>query len=536
MLKVFLVEDESILREGFRDFIPWQQYGYEYVGEASDGEMALPLIRKVVPDVLITDIKMPFMDGLELSELVTKEFPDMKVVIISGYDEFELARRAIKVGVEQYLLKPITKSALIKVLVEIREKIESEQAQKDYAKRFETESREYEQLTRRNFFEKVFGGQLSVQEIYEETKKYSLDIDAPCYNIILFEIQDVFEENNRYIGAELIENIRLSFMKYSEYLVFRWNVNIFGVLIMGEKNEIDELSAKGVSIIENAITQAQGIDIDWHIAVGTPVERLSLLSDCYKGVNHIFAHRYINPEDRVLDAAKLAEYEHNDSSEGYDTLDVASVDPKILEGFLSKGQTDEVDEFVDSYIANLQEPLKSKLFRDYLVLAIRFAVISYVQSMGKSQEEFLDAMDEMNESEISNNTQEMQSYFKKMITEALKTRDEQSATQSRHILKNALQYIEENYSNENLSLNEVASVVFVSPNYFSAVFSAQMEKTFVEYVTEKRMEKAKKLLRGSDKHLSDIAYEVGYKDSHYFSFVFKKTQGVTPREYRNGAN
>ena len=113
MLKVFLVEDESIVREGLRDNIPWQQYGYEFVGEASDGEMALPLIQKTKPDVLLTDIKMPFMDGLSLSKLVHQEFPDMKIIIISGYDDFEYARGAILVGAEQYLLKPITRSRKI---------------------------------------------------------------------------------------------------------------------------------------------------------------------------------------------------------------------------------------------------------------------------------------------------------------------------------------------------------------------------------------------------------------------------------------
>ncbi|HKM23031.1 MAG TPA: response regulator, partial [Lachnospiraceae bacterium] len=129
MLKVFLVEDESIVREGLRDNIPWQQYGYQFAGEANDGEMALPLIRKIQPDVLITDIKMPFMDGLALSRIVGQEFPNMKVIIISGYDEFEYARQAIQVGVEQYLLKPITKATLQKVLAEVKKKIEGEQEQ-----------------------------------------------------------------------------------------------------------------------------------------------------------------------------------------------------------------------------------------------------------------------------------------------------------------------------------------------------------------------------------------------------------------------
>ena len=104
MLKVFLVEDEAVIRDGLRDKIPWEQYGFRFVGEAADGEMALPMIRKTRPDVLITDIKMPFMDGLSLSKIVSEEFPKTKIVIISGYDDFEYARKAIEVGVDQYLL------------------------------------------------------------------------------------------------------------------------------------------------------------------------------------------------------------------------------------------------------------------------------------------------------------------------------------------------------------------------------------------------------------------------------------------------
>ena len=112
--KVFLVEDETVIREGLRDRIPWDQFGYRFVGEAADGEMALPLIRKTKPDVLITDIKMPFMDGLSLSKIVSKEISADEDYIISGYDDFEYARQAIEVGVDQYLLKPVTRMKLKK--------------------------------------------------------------------------------------------------------------------------------------------------------------------------------------------------------------------------------------------------------------------------------------------------------------------------------------------------------------------------------------------------------------------------------------
>ena len=125
MLKTFLVEDEVIVRETIKRMIPWEQYGFELAGEAADGEMALPLILKCRPDLLITDIKMPFMDGLTLCKLVKKELPDIKIVILSGYDDFNYAKQAISIGVEDYLLKPITKNAFIERLVEIHNRYES---------------------------------------------------------------------------------------------------------------------------------------------------------------------------------------------------------------------------------------------------------------------------------------------------------------------------------------------------------------------------------------------------------------------------
>ena len=187
---LFLVEDEAVIREGLKNTIPWEQYGYRFVGEAADGEMALPLIRQVRPDVLITDIKMPFMDGLSLARMVNAELPRTKILIMSGYDDFEYARTAIELGVEQYLLKPVTKQTMKKVLVELREKIEQAAQADDYQAIYQEEMHEYEQFSRRRFFEKALGGGLSVAETYEEASRASLEIAAPAYNLLFFYLQE----------------------------------------------------------------------------------------------------------------------------------------------------------------------------------------------------------------------------------------------------------------------------------------------------------------------------------------------------------
>ena len=130
--------------------------------------------------------------------------------------------------------------------------------------------------------------------------------------------------------------------------------------------------------------------------------------------------------------------------------------------------------------------------------------------------------------------EELGTYIRTVLDKALELRDRQFSSQGKDMIRQAVEYINAHYTDENLSLKEVAGYTNVSANYFSAVFSQEMQQTFVEYLTKKRMDRAKELLRQGDKRSAEIAAEVGYKDPHYFSFVFRKTQGCTPRDYRMG--
>lgn len=539
MLKVFLVEDESVMREGLRDNIPWQQCGYRFVGEAGDGEMALPLIRKAQPDVLITDIKMPFMDGLSLSRIVHEEFPNTKIVILSGYDDFEYARQAIQIGVEQYLLKPVTRNALQKVLLEIREKIENEQENINYNEQYRDELHEYEQFNRRYFFEQMLGGKLSVQEIYEEAKKLSLEINASCYNLVLFSIQaknyDV--QGRGGVADDTIsqqEEILRYFLRFSEYILFRVNINTYGLLAKGEENQIHDLTQKCISNIRRICESNNNEEIEWYVAVGTPVERLSMLPECFADVNHIYSYRFIVPDVNVLSKDILQTNASEESIGSYKNIELEKIDPEILRGFLFKGDIEEVDDFVSNYLGSLKDALKSKVFRNYMTLNVRFIILSFLEDMGISKLDFVESVDDEYAPEYTLGADEIDDYLCDMIKKAINSRDNQSNSQSKRIIRKAVEYIDDNFADEDISLNIVSEYVEVTANYFSAIFSSEMKQTFVEYVTNKRMEKAKKLLKQTQLHTGEISAEVGYKDPHYFSYVFKKTQGMTPREYRNG--
>ncbi len=512
MLKVFLVEDESVIREGFRDKIPWEQYGFQLVGEAGDGEMALPMIRKLKPDLLITDIKMPFMDGLSLSEIVKEEFPKIKIIIISGYDDFEYARQAIKAGVDQYLLKPITRTTLRGVLLEMKEKIEQGMEQKDYQAQYQDEVQEFEQFSLRRFFEKILEGKLSVKEIYEEAAAQSLQLTASCYNLLLFSIYEKAEVSSRESRERLIrkqEEVFHYFLRHPQYILFRFNVSCYGVLIKSEQSQMEELTENSLAHLKKVCAPEED-HLEWYVAVGTEVERLSMLPQCYKDANHYFAYRFIKPGLHVLSETTLSDCLAGQGEKNIGTVDFMQMDPEIIRDFLSRGEDKEIHDFVESYLYNIQNALKSRMFRSYVILNIRFAVVAFLESIGADQAEYLEEIEHAVQM-IRSEDSEIFEYFAGMLETAMGIRDRINSCQGGKMLKKALDYIDDHYDCDTLSLNLVAENIGMSASYLSAIFSQNMQKTFVEYVTEKRIEKAKKLLKQTDKNSGEIAKEVGIK-------------------------
>ena len=536
MLRIFLVEDESIIRETLRDTVPWEQYGYIFSGEAGDGEMALPLIRQTKPDVLITDIRMPFMDGLALSELVSQEFPDMKIVIISGHDDFEYARQAIHIGVDRYLLKPITKKALLEVLEDLKEKIEGERAARGYLAQFHRESQEYEQYTRRLFFERIVSGQLSVQQIYETAGKLDIDLRAQCYTMAFFSVlpeRPGAAEAYSEPAAQLRDALLGHFLKYPEYILLRWNLTTYAVLLKGDASRMEELSRRCIDTVRRQY-ETYAPDQKWYVAVGRPTPRLSTLPACFEEVSRLWAYRYILPEQHVLLPDTVSFLTGTGSDASLDHLDPRKVDPAILTGVMQSASVQELPGFVDEYIHSVEEALASKPFCQYLMLDLRFAAARFAASQGVSQQEFFTGLVNLDMVGRSVTAADLRAYLLEILTRVLELRDRDASSQCSAFLKQAAAYIDGHFTEEALSLNQVACEVNISANYLSAVFSQELGVTFTEYVTGKRMELAKELLRTTSKRSGEVAVAVGYPDPPYFSFLFKKTQGCTPRDYRGG--
>ena len=531
MLKVFLVEDEFVVREGIKRNVDWQANGYEFCGEAGDGELAFPMIQKLQPDIVITDIRMPFMDGLELSRLIKKEFPWMEIVILTGFEEFEYAKEAISLGVAKYLLKPISGDELLKELSDIGEKIEEKKKEREIREKYAMEMEENFLQEKKDLFQYLVTGSKSMPELFEIAERMKLDISALWYNIVLVKVQSANHAPEEYSKRMISIEKKLKFL-IDEPHIISFDRNLEGKALIFKADSVEELESLQNAYITGLEKELTGDDrYRYFGGIGKPVNRLRELPVSFESASHAFAQRYLIKENCILDSNHL---EQNFSA-GKEEFDIHNIDPKELQSdrireFLKLGSTDEVVYFVDEFFKRQgTSALNSTIFRQYIVMDVYFCVAAFLeeQQIGREEISSFDINSEMLQSK-----ENALEYVTKILEKAVELREKNASNRYGTVVDQVKKYIEEHYVEEELSLNLVASYVNFSPNHLSMIFSQQTGQTFIKYLTDYRMNKAKELLRGTGKRSSEISLEVGYKDPHYFSYLFKKTQGMTPTQYR----
>ncbi len=534
MLKVFLVEDEFVVREGIKKNIDWEAYGYEFCGEATDGEIAFPMIQKLKPDIVITDIKMPFMDGLALSKLIKKEFPWMEIIILTGYETFEYAKEALKIGVAEYLSKPISGNELLKEVDNIAARIEEKRKEREIKEKYMLEMEENYSKDRKDLFQYLITGNKALPELMEITEKLKINLSSIWYNIVLFEIKPSNNMNNEYSDSIVEIEQRLKSMEYEKYIII-FDRNLEGKAFLFKGDSEEELSAfqnEFLSKLQNMLMEYN--DVQYFGGVGMPVNRLSELKRSFEKARRAFAHRYFVNVNQILNSDVIIRDEGAKKEFNISNVDTKQIDRKRIKEFLKVGEKEEVVYFVDDFFKDLRESaMESNMFRQYITMDTYFGVVDFVESIQMQKEE-IEAFDL--DSGILKNAQTAMDYVIRIIEQAMELRERSASNKYGDVVEEVAKYIENNYGSEELSLNVVAEHVNFSPNHLSMVFSQQTGQTFIKYLTDYRMNKAKELLRCTNKKSSIIASEVGYKDPHYFSFVFKKTQNMTPTQYRVGNN
>lgn len=533
MLKVFLAEDEFIIREGIKNNIDWQAHGYEFCGEASDGELAFPLIQKTRPDILITDIKMPFVDGLALSRLVKKELPETEIIILSGYEEFDYAKEAIQIGVARYLLKPINGETLLQEIDSVAEIILGKQKEKEIREKYQKEMEENSLRDQMDLFQHLVTGDCSMEELLSVADKLDLKIMAPWYSIVLLKIQSMKHDYEEYSGSIVVVDERIAKLAEPEHVLV-FDRALEGRAFLFKADSEEELLAYQKEYLGDVKEVLSGYaNLRYFGGIGTPVNRLREIPASFEDASHAFAHRYLVAESCILDSSLLMQEgaaEHEDFR--ISAVNPEQIDRTKMQEFLRTGDLDEVVYFVDEFFGKLDGgAMKSRIFRQYITMDAYFSIVDFLKGLGLQKDE-IEAPDQ--DSSILQDEKSAMDYIVRIMEKALVLREKKASSRYEDVVSEVIHYIEDNYAQEELSLNLLASHVNFSPNHLSMIFSQQTGQTLIRYLTDYRMNRAKELLRCSSKKSSVISMEVGYKDPHYFSYLFKKTQGMTPTQYRGG--
>lgn len=375
---------------------------------------------------------------------------------------------------------------------------------------------EYEQLVRRAAFEALLAG--------ERGGEYArlLDLEPEeSYVLVRFAIPP---------GAERLREALLGhFLKYPEYILLDWGVREYLVVIQAAENEM-ELCISRCAAALAAHFDAFG-PANWHAALTPPAAGTDALPECYEMLSRLWAHRYLLPGEHLLTPETVGQ--GSDEEARLLTMD---------EGKVNSGQLLEIMEFaaeeeVPGMVARLLETVGDALGSDnvcrYLALGSRFAAVHFAAERGCDRRGFVQSCRLEIPAEGRMTAAMLSDYMIRALRGAIRVRDGGDGHTCRGVLRQAAAYVDIHFNREGMSLERAAEAVGLSPNYLSALFRREMGCTFIEYVTKKRMDLARELLATTRMRTGQVAEAVGYRDARYFSALFKKTQGLTPREYRS---
>ncbi|MBN1221001.1 MAG: response regulator [Anaerolineae bacterium] len=520
--KIFLVEDEIIAREGIRDNVDWTAAGFEFCGEAPDGEIALPLIETTQPDVLITDIKMPFMDGLQLCKIVRERMPQVKVIILSGHDEFNYAQEAVKLGVTEYLLKPVGVRDLHNLLKKVALKIEQEKAEEEQLQQLKEQIAENRATLRERFLLKLVMGAISSSEAIEKSQMLEMDIVAKYYLVIIIKVElHGCTEGFDYYEYQQVQQI-VSRLVGNNPDVFLLKKDMEELVLILKGHYVEYLEEEGYFLLELITHEINSkTKCTLTVGVGHPKKRIG---DIYQS----FVEALANAQNVIEEKGRLGPASEVDKTE------LLKLDKSVIENYLRCGTKDEFNDLFNAYIQPFSETaLRSYLIKNYIFVDVVLTTAKFVKELNGSIDQIIPEINHIETLLMNIKTMDqIREQAQKILVSVLEFRDSQANNQYVEMIHQAKEYIDAHYSDPDISLSEVAARVSLSPSHFSAVFSQETGETFKEYLTQIRIKKAKELLRTTTLKTFEISYQIGYNDPHYFSHVFKKNTNVSPKKFR----
>lgn len=534
MYKLILVDDETEIREGFKEVIPFEALGFTLAGEAANGVEALQLCEQTEPDLLVTDIRMPLMDGLTLCRRAQALLPTLQCVILSGYDDFEYAQQAIEIHTMGYLLKPIASGEFIEMLEKAKQTLDEAFKSRADVSRLQAHFRESLPLLKETLLGSLLAGTQAPASALERAPKYGLQLESPWYAAALYRLDDrpaasaIEDGELRLLAAHNILNEVLNAdPQMGRAEVFAYGGMIAALLLL--KDHTDSYFAAWVARLDEACkTLRHYLDCAAYAGVSAPCAQLSRLPAAARQAATALNQCVLDMEDQAL---LITDIEGRRG--GGLTADDASL-TALENGVKARDQAMAQAALRELMNAARGGDLTPRAWQAYLMeIFMRFLRTLSEQSLTEEGlNERLDAL----LSRILRacpSVDEAEAELSALLEAFLTAMESNRLTAARQLAAEAERYLQQHYAREDTSLEELCLHLHISPSYFSMIFKKETKKTFHQYLTDLRMDKALTLLSTGDLKISQIAQSVGLPDPSYFSYCFKKHFGYPPSRTRS---
>ena len=537
MYRVLLVDDEILVRDAIRKRIDWEGLGYELAGDCQNGKEAIEFVKEHPVDVVLTDICMPYVDGMELSHFLHDNYPEILIVIFSGFGEFEYAKKAIQYNVSEYLLKPVTAVELSEVLSNMRKKLESARKEEQKIRRLTKVSKEYqknEQMIRSQAISSLVTYSKDMGECIRNLEGMGIFLDATDYRVAVLSI-DLYSELHEQNLEQRQESALMAFVVYniSDEIVSNYDAGIAyqesnnktGILFKTNRpREFFGTVKKICGEIQEKVYETMKLEIS--IAVGPYVKKADELHFSYDRANEALSYRYLLGGNLLLDLESDAKFE-NDIS--------LYIELTQLSEAVRKNQKREVERILKIIHDKIMESRVNKsracLYMQQVIRTLSELVEKVHPDPRRIQEERNQLLGKISEKKTFEKAFDVVECYANGACDYLKM--ENSSSGKRQAME-AVEYIKENYADPDLNLNGICAHLGISTSHFSSIFKEETGETFMEFLIRIRMEKAKELLEHTSLKNYEIAERVGFADPHYFGISFKKMTGKTPTEYAKG--
>ncbi len=548
MYTVLVAEDEFEVREAIVSGTDWAGLGFRVADSAENGQEAWEMCAKGAPDLLLTDIRMPFMDGLQLAERVKRQYPGTRVVILSGYDEFEYAQRALKLSVDEYVLKPFSSGDLANVLAKVRTVLDQEAAEKRDVEQLREHYRRSLPVLRENFLATLMMRPLKRKELEEKSALYDIRLTGVSFQVAVVSLDAAGPRELGQTGAVLgnAQQAPATISEDQELLLFA-SLNIaeeiaaarnLGRVFLHQGQVVlltiaQENDAQAVTLATMAAAEEIRQAIERYlkqtvtIGIGVVIQEPAGLSYSYKDAVLALDYRVILGGNRVISIADV-EQRHVEKVR-FDELKEQS-----LVRCLKTGTAEELKEIVEGLFQGLAEaPVSVKEYQLYLMEIVTAVLRAAKDADADLDDLFGEHMATLAELYRFRTLAEAKAWLLGICTRLMGSIAVVRQSALHNLVEEAIAYTRANYGDSELSINKVCGRLHISAGYFSSIFKKETKLTFVAYLLHIRMEAAKELLRTTDLRALEIAEKVGYAEPNYFSFSFKKHVGMSPKEYRS---